>query len=72
MPKLRNIALTVQELEEGEFHWVLLESVESTLEEAMPYLPLEAAPAPYANYADAWVAGLSVIRKMFGKEGPRV
>lgn len=71
MPKLRNIALTVQELEEGEFHWVLLEAVDCTMEEALPYLPLEAASAPYANYGDAWVAGLSVIRKLFGKEGPR-
>lgn len=72
MSKLRNIALTVQELEEGEFHWVLLEAVDYYMEEALPYLPLEAASKAYANYGDAWVAGLSVIRKLFGKEGPRV
>ncbi|RYF55362.1 MAG: hypothetical protein EOO27_21285 [Comamonadaceae bacterium] len=72
MSKLRNIALTVQELEEGEFHWVLLEAVDSTMEEALPYMPLEAAVEPYASYGDAWVAGLSVVRKLFGKEGPRV
>lgn len=72
MSKLRNIALTVQELERGEFHWVLLEATDYLVEDALPYLPLEAAAAPFASYGDAWVAGLAVIRKLFGKEGPRV
>jgi hypothetical protein len=72
MSKLRNIALTVQELEEGEFYWVLLEATDYMMEDALPYLPFEAATDPYGSYGDAWVAGLSVIRKLFGKEGPRV
>lgn len=72
MSKLRNIALTVQELEAGEFYWVLLEATDYMMEEALPYLPMESAADPYTSYGDAWVAGLSVIRKMFGKEGPRV
>lgn len=72
MLKLRNIALTVQELEEGEFYWVVLEATDYMMEEALPYLPLEAAAKPYSSYGDAWVAGLSAIRKLFGKEGPRV
>ncbi len=72
MSKLRNIALTVQELEEGEFHWVLMEATDCAMEEALPYFPFEAAGTPYSSYGDAWVAGLARIRKSFGKEGPRV
>lgn len=71
MSQLRNIALTVQELEEGEFYWVLLEATDYAMEEALPYLPIEAAVDPQANYANALVAGIAAIRKMFGKEGPR-
>ncbi len=71
MPQLRNIALTVQELEQGEFYWVLLEGTEDAVPEALPYRPLEAAPDPYATYASAMVAGLAEIRRMFGKDGPK-
>ncbi len=71
MSQLRNIALTVQELEEGEFYWVLLEATDYAMEEALPYLPIEASTDPYATYANALVAGVAVIRKMFGKDGPR-
>lgn len=71
MSQLRNIALTVQELEEGEFYWVLLEATDYAMEEALPFLPIEAAVDPQANYANALVAGVAAIRKMFGKEGPR-
>lgn len=71
MSQLRNIALTVQELEEGEFYWVLLEATDYAMEEALPYLPIEAAVEPQANYANALVAGIAAIRKMFGKVGPR-
>ena len=71
MSQLRNIALTVQELEEGEFYWVLLEATDYVMEEALPYLPIEAALDPQSTYANALVAGVAAIRKMFGKEGPR-
>jgi hypothetical protein len=71
MSQLRNIALTVQELEEGEFYWVLMEATDYPMEDELPYLPIEAACDPYSTYANALVAGLAAIRKMFGKEGPR-
>jgi len=71
MSQLRNIALTVQELEEGEFYWVLMEAVDAAVDEALPYLPIEAAIDPHATYANALVAGVAAIRKMFGKDGPR-
>jgi hypothetical protein len=73
MAQLRNIALTVHELEEGEFYWVLMEATDYTMEDAppFPYLPLEASSDPYATYANALVAGVAAIRRMFGRDGPR-
>jgi hypothetical protein len=71
MSQLRNIALTVHELEQGEFYWVLMEAVDCTMEEALPYLPIESSSEPYATYANALVAGVAAIRKLFGKDGPR-
>lgn len=69
MSPLRNVALTVHELEEGEFHWVLVEA--PGMEETLPYTPLEASDDPYDNYSTALVAGLAAMRRLFGKEGPR-
>ncbi|MDM0086905.1 MULTISPECIES: hypothetical protein [unclassified Variovorax] len=66
---LRNIALTVHELEEGEFHWVLVEA--PGMEETLPYQPLEASDDAYENYNTALLAGLAAMRRLFGKEGPR-
>lgn len=72
MPPLRNIALTVHELEEGEFYWVLMEGADQhQMDEVLPYVALEAAPTPHSSYANALVAGVAAIRRMFGKDGPR-
>jgi len=71
MSQLRNIALTVQELEDGEFYWVLMEAADKPMEDALPYLVLETAAEPQVTYANALVAGVAAIRKMFGKNGPR-
>jgi hypothetical protein len=69
----RNIALTVHELEAGEFYWVLMEAVEDAADApanaAHVYLPLEAALEPYASYSNALVAGVAVMRRLFGPEG---
>ncbi|MCU4118913.1 hypothetical protein [Variovorax sp. N23] len=71
MSPLRNIALTVHELEDGEFYWVLMEATDYAMEEALPYLPVESSADPYATYANALVAGLAAMRRMFGNHGPR-
>jgi hypothetical protein len=71
MPPLRNIALTVHELEEGEFYWVLMEGIDYAIDDILPYLPLESSPDPYATYANALVAGVAAMRRMFGANGPR-
>ena len=41
------------------------------MEEALPYLPVESSADPYATYANALVAGLAAMRRMFGNGGPR-
>jgi hypothetical protein len=33
------------------------------------YVPLEAAHDPYASYSNALVAGVAVMRRLFGTEG---
>ncbi|MDM0112090.1 hypothetical protein QTI66_08010 [Variovorax sp. J22R133] len=71
MSKLRNIALTVHELEEGEFYWVLMEGSDLPLDDVLPYVTLETASTPYASYANALVSGVAAIRRMFGNDGPR-
>ena len=74
MSELRNIALTVHELEEGEFYWVLLEASEDSdiSPDLLPFVPLEVADDPQPTYANALVAGVAALRKIFGKEGPRL
>ena len=71
---LRNIALTVQELDEGAFYWVLLEAADPALEDAddaLPYMVLETAAQGQASYANALVAGVAAMRRMFGPDGPK-
>ncbi|NVM91580.1 hypothetical protein [Variovorax sp. SG517] len=74
MPPSRNIALTVHELEAGEFYWVLMEAVDDSPgapgETSHVYVPLEAAHEPYATYSNALVAGVAMMRRLFGPGGP--
>jgi hypothetical protein len=78
MPLPRNIALTVHELEVGEFYWVLMEETAGDAgsagadvagDQRHVYVPLEAAHDPYASYSNALVAGVAVMRRLFGTEG---
>ncbi len=70
MPQLRNIAITIQELEPGEFHWVLLEAVEGLKDDVLPYQLLETSCEGYGSYADALVMGVAAMRRLFGAQGP--
>ncbi|MFM9923171.1 hypothetical protein VLK31_09295 [Variovorax sp. H27-G14] len=72
MPSSRNIALTVHELEPGEFYWVVMEAVDSGAapgEAPHVYVPIDSALEAYANYSNALVAGVAVMRRMLGS-GP--
>ena len=76
MPSPRNIALTIHELEVGEFYWVLMEAADDPAEvtgapgeRTHVYLPLEAALQPYPSYSNALVAGVAMMRRLFGPDG---
>jgi len=71
MSRLRNIALTVHELQEGEFYWVMMEGSEHQFKDVLPYVALQSATAPQATYSNALVAGVAAIRRSFGGDGPR-
>jgi hypothetical protein len=60
-----SLALTVKELEPGEFHWMLLEEVEST-QEHLGYRPGKIGD-PEPNIAAAWVAGYLALRSILRK-----
>ena len=63
---LRNIAVTVEELETGAFEWVLLE-------QGVEWAPLKRAKRPTASYAKAMAAGLLALQHMIEDldAGPR-
>ena len=54
-------ALTVKEMEPGQFHWILLEEECSELEMSMVYAPAMISEH-YANADAAWVAGYLALR----------
>jgi len=51
---------------------VLMEGTDHQSDEFLPYVTLETACTPYGSYSDALVAGVAAIRRMFGKDGPRL
>jgi hypothetical protein len=65
MNSAASLTLTVKELEPGEFHWMLLEEVEST-QEHLGYRPGKIGD-PEPNIAAAWVAGYLALRSTLRK-----
>lgn len=55
------IALAVQELEPGEFHWMLLEEASGDGDELLSFVPCKISDS-YPNSAAAWVAGYLALR----------
>lgn len=68
MNHLRQIALTVDEPDPGEFVWLLIESKE----DAREYGELAAAPEPFDSYMAALQAGFKELERLVnGRNGPR-
>lgn len=57
------LALSVSELEEGEFHYVLLEAV-TMPGELLCFRPREMGERAHVNAMDAWFSGLGVVRRL--------
>lgn len=66
---LRNIALTVDEPDQGVFHWVLIESTE----DASVYGELAASEESFPSYDRALQAGVEALKKYSAdlQQGPR-
>lgn len=68
--ELRDLALSVRELPDRSFRWVILEGTgERSL--FVNYTIWQRAEQGYASYPDALLAGFATLRKLGGRDGPR-
>lgn len=63
---LRDLALTVLELEPFEFHWVLMEAVQADSEECLVYRPVDSSTQGLPDYSEALIQGASALRVLQG------
>jgi hypothetical protein len=63
---LRDIALTVLELEPHEFHWVLMEAVQAASEDILEYRPIDSSTQGLPDYSEALIQGASALRVLQG------
>jgi hypothetical protein len=63
---LRDIALTVLELEPHEFHWVLMEAVQAASEDVLEYRPIDSSTQGLPDYSEALIHGASALRVLQG------
>jgi hypothetical protein len=63
---LRDIALTVLELEPGEFHWVLMEAVQAESEDCLGFRPIDCSTQGVPDYSEALIQGASALRVLQG------
>jgi hypothetical protein len=63
---LRDIALTVLELEPNEYHWVLMEAVQAASEEVLEYRPIDSSTQGLPDYSEALIQGASALRVLQG------
>lgn len=63
---LRDIALTVLELETNEFHWVLMEAVQAESEECLGFRPIDCSTQGVPDYSEALIQGAAALRVLQG------
>jgi len=63
---LRDIALTVLELEPNEFHWVLMEAVQAVSEDCLGFRPIDCSTQGVPDYSEALIQGASALRVLQG------
>jgi hypothetical protein len=68
--ELRDLALSVRELPDRSFGWVILEGTGERSVFAN-YTVWQRAEQGYASYADALLAGFAALRALGGRNGPR-
>ena len=63
---LRDLALTVLELEPNEFHWVLMEAVQAESEDCLGFRPVDSSTQGLPDYSQALIQGASALRVLQG------
>jgi len=63
---LRDLALTVLELEAREYHWVLMEAVQADSEDCLVYRPVDSSTKGLPDYSEALIQGASALRVLQG------
>ena len=63
---MHDLALTVEERDEGQFYWVVLAAANDESQDVMVYRRVEVAARAQQSYSNALVVGASVIRRLAG------
>ncbi|MDM0038765.1 hypothetical protein QTH89_20200 [Variovorax sp. J22G21] len=59
-----DLALTVEEREEGQFYWVVLEAANDESQDVLVYRRVEVAARAQPNYSNALIVGAAVVRRL--------
>ncbi len=62
----RDLALTVLELEEAQFYWVVMEAVDADSEECLAYVPVDSATTAALDYSQSLIEGAAALRVLQG------
>jgi hypothetical protein len=63
---LRDLALTVLELEPNEYHWVLMEAMQAESEDCLGYKPIDSSIRGLPDYSEALIQGATALRVLQG------
>ena len=63
---LRDLALTVLELEPNEYHWVLMEAMQAESEDCLGYKPIDSSTRGLSDYSEALIQGATALRVLQG------
>lgn len=63
---LRDLALTVLELEPNEYHWVLMEAMQAESEDCLGYKPVDSSTRGLSDYTEALIQGSTALRVLQG------
>jgi hypothetical protein len=64
MASLRDMALTIEEREKGQFYWVLIEAFDDEGSEILQYRRFKSATAPQESYSSALALGAAALRRL--------
>ncbi|PNG56590.1 MULTISPECIES: hypothetical protein [unclassified Variovorax] len=70
MASLRDMALTIEEREEGKFYWVLIEALDDEGSEILHYRRINSATTPQASYSSALALGAAALRRLAQAQPP--